>query len=585
MLASIRAAVARVRASTTLGQQVVFYVSTLCLILVGVLSFTAAETARQQAIARIEGSMTSLALSMSDRLNTYLSERQKDVVAIAGMPPLQTLWTGDPARIRPVLDAMQANLPDYVWVGFARSDGTVTAASAGMLEGASVADRPWFLAGMKGPMIDDVHEAKLLAGLLGPNKLGEPFRLVDVAAPIRGADGTTIGVLGTHLSWTWGDDLRKRVLSRLDPALKTDIWVISAEGKVLLGPEFGIQPFSAEELTAIRSTGRQTFTDTSRQAPALTHAMVATEGPARDLGWIVVSRRPLDVAFAEANRIASTIGWIGLALAAMALLAAVLLARRIGGPLRQLAAKVDLIGRDPTVTTVRRQQGSREIIQLSASIRSLVRRIATAESAEVLAKRDADALAQRMEEKTRQFGEHINALQVLADTDPLTQLLNRRAFLSFANDAMNHFRCYGHGLAVLVIDIDFFKRVNDVYGHATGDEVIRTVGGAIASQVRGTDKVARIGGEEFVVMLRETDLQGVMILADRIRSTVADMVIDSSGQGPVNVTVSVGLAMAQASDRDIEDVIERADRGLYRAKHQGRNMVIAEHQQRESNAA
>jgi diguanylate cyclase (GGDEF)-like protein len=225
------------------------------------------------------------------------------------------------------------------------------------------------------------------------------------------------------------------------------------------------------------------------------------------------------------------------------------------------------------VTMVGRGKGSSDVVRLSAAIRSLLRRIGVAETQGEAAKLEAAAIGERLEERTRRFGEDLHALQVLADRDPLTGLLNRRAFQAFAGDAMSYFRRYKRAIAVLVIDIDKFKRVNDTFGHATGDEIICSIGQAISTVARLTDKVARFGGEEFVVLLREIDEAGVTLFAERLRVAIASAPIETARSGPIHVTVSIGLALANEHDRDMDDLIERADRALYRAKSAGRNCV------------
>jgi diguanylate cyclase (GGDEF)-like protein len=137
----------------------------------------------------------------------------------------------------------------------------------------------------------------------------------------------------------------------------------------------------------------------------------------------------------------------------------------------------------------------------------------------------------------------------------------------------------------LAIDIDYFKRVNDSFGHGVGDDVIEFVGRTIQAQVRTTDKVARFGGEEFVVLLRETDVSNGTMLAERIREQIARSLIAVRGDSAVHVTVSIGLATAKEDDRDIADVIERGDRALYVAKSSGRNRVVADEVTATSKAA
>jgi diguanylate cyclase (GGDEF)-like protein len=160
----------------------------------------------------------------------------------------------------------------------------------------------------------------------------------------------------------------------------------------------------------------------------------------------------------------------------------------------------------------------------------------------------------------------------LAETDALSGLLNRRGFDAMGNEAFHHFRQYGRGFAVLLIDIDFFKKVNDTYGHAAGDEVIRTVGATMTKALRSTDTIARFGGEEFVVLLREIGHDVIMGVAQDLRRAV-EIANISYQEKVLSVTVSIGGAHARDSDRDIQDLIERADTALYRAKSTGRNRV------------
>jgi PleD family two-component response regulator len=130
-----------------------------------------------------------------------------------------------------------------------------------------------------------------------------------------------------------------------------------------------------------------------------------------------------------------------------------------------------------------RQRGSREAIQLTYALRSLLRRVGFAEE------RTREVETQASED-ARQLNGAIKELRQLASTDPLTSLMNRRAFLDAAQDAMAYQRRYKRGLSALMIDIDHFKKINDTHGHAAGDEVIKTVAGIISECVRATDKVA-----------------------------------------------------------------------------------------------
>lgn len=164
-------------------------------------------------------------------------------------------------------------------------------------------------------------------------------------------------------------------------------------------------------------------------------------------------------------------------------------------------------------------------------------------------------------------------LEVLAHTDPLTQTLNRRALTERLNAEMDRARRYQAVLSLLMLDIDYFKTVNDKYGHVVGDEVLRTVAGFLQSAVRSVDIVARYGGEEFVVVLPETTLNGGATFAERVLAQIAKHRFGSP-EAPFSITASVGVALYPSEGvATAEDLVARADEALYRAKDGGRNRV------------
>jgi diguanylate cyclase len=167
-------------------------------------------------------------------------------------------------------------------------------------------------------------------------------------------------------------------------------------------------------------------------------------------------------------------------------------------------------------------------------------------------------------------------------TDPLTGLKNRRGFDRVVAEALSLKPEGLKGYGLMMVDIDHFKRVNDEYGHVFGDKVLRSIAQVLDSMVRGRDAVARFGGEEFAVLLPETGVEGARLLADRIRSTIANGRVrrhDSSDQVG-NITVSVGVAGYNPGE-SVESFIDRADKALYASKQNGRNRVsVAENADR-----
>jgi diguanylate cyclase (GGDEF)-like protein len=162
----------------------------------------------------------------------------------------------------------------------------------------------------------------------------------------------------------------------------------------------------------------------------------------------------------------------------------------------------------------------------------------------------------------------------LAMKDALTGIYNRRHFMAELDSEWKRFRRYEHPLSILLLDIDHFKSINDRYGHDIGDQVIVAVARLCGTQTRDSDVAARIGGEEFAIMLPETNLDDARAAAERLRTAVAEHSVETSS-GPLAVTVSIGAALAQASEAGLAGLMKRADEALYAAKRGGRNCVAA----------
>lgn len=162
-----------------------------------------------------------------------------------------------------------------------------------------------------------------------------------------------------------------------------------------------------------------------------------------------------------------------------------------------------------------------------------------------------------------------------ASTDALTGLANRRSFLDHCDRQTAIASRYGAPYALLMIDVDHFKACNDIYGHAAGDVVLRTVGATLTRSIRQPDLAARYGGEEFVILCPNTDARKAALLAERVRRAIAAARPEAEGFDlPPGVTASIGVATYQAADPHVASVIDRADRALYRAKREGRNRVV-----------
>jgi diguanylate cyclase (GGDEF)-like protein len=163
----------------------------------------------------------------------------------------------------------------------------------------------------------------------------------------------------------------------------------------------------------------------------------------------------------------------------------------------------------------------------------------------------------------------------LAVTDPLTLVFNRRHFFREGERELALAVTRRSTLSLLLLDVDSFKSVNDLHGHASGDQVLRAVATACNSVLRDHDLLARFGGEEFAMLLPATGPDEAGAIAERVRSAVEALIVPSSGREAIRTTVSIGVASADASSLSLDHLLAHADRAMYLAKRGGRNRVIS----------
>jgi diguanylate cyclase (GGDEF)-like protein len=168
-------------------------------------------------------------------------------------------------------------------------------------------------------------------------------------------------------------------------------------------------------------------------------------------------------------------------------------------------------------------------------------------------------------------------VQRLAMTDSLTSVYNRRGFFEFGKREIERAARFGRPVSALMVDVDYFKEINDTYGHTEGDHVLRILAGRLRSIIREIDVLGRYGGDEFVILLPETDSETACIVAERIRQRIAEHIVinevNEAGQVELSMTASLGVASQAATVQDINSLIKRADTAAYVAKQKGRNRV------------
>lgn len=183
-----------------------------------------------------------------------------------------------------------------------------------------------------------------------------------------------------------------------------------------------------------------------------------------------------------------------------------------------------------------------------------------------------DKLYQEFLIARQQLEQKASMLQTLSQTDELTGLLNRRAFIERVERVLQLQQHAGKDLALLMLDIDHFKTINDQFGHDAGDQVLRQLGQMLRQSGRQTDSIARFGGEEFILLLPDTDRQAAICLAERLRKQVQSIQI-----GGQRLTISLGISTLHAGQAaSFAWLFKQADLALYQAKHAGRDQVVAQ---------
>lgn len=481
-------------------------------------------------------SLGELSYQMADKLDRDMAMRVGEITLLAGLLG-QDGEGGRPAS--PLLEGFSTAVPGTSWLGVLDASGNVVAATGGILTGSSIASRPVFVEGSKGLFVGDVHEAVLLAKLLA-NPTGEPLRFVDVAMPIQAPGGHVTGVLAAHFSWAWAREVEQSVLRPDGDRAAVEMFVVGADGVVLLGPD--ALSGSALDLAVLRDGATRgpgwtvaTWPDGQRYltgyAPSDGHHRFA------GLGWTVLARKPLAVAQAPARALLWEILVIGGLMAAAFSAIGWVLARRTTRSLTAIAFTAERIRRGDFAAPFPEASRIQEVRTLGRSLRVLV---------EALTRKDR-ALAD---------------LQDLAHVDQVTGLPNRLHLERLTADMT----LADPPCALLFLDLDGFKPINDRYGHQVGDAMLRLVGSRLGSCLRGQDFLSRVGGDEFLVILSSTpDLQTTAVeVAQRILAAISQPAVLEGHI--VRVGCSIGISVWPRDDADIQACINLADAAMYRAK-------------------
>jgi PAS domain S-box-containing protein len=285
----------------SLGAWLAIAFTGLSLLLTVSLTLFSDRTASHQVREGMGANLTELAQQTASHLDRNMFERYREVRLIAQ----QLSGTTDAPSARRAMEALQKSYPYYAWIGVTDTAGVVRVATRGMLEGVDVSQRPWFQNAQADRPMGDVHEATLLAPLLGAPG-AEPLRFVDIAFPLTDAQGQFAGVLGVHLSWNWASEVRDAIFAPVGRHRAVDLLIVSRTGTVLLGPS-DVQGTRLQvpslEAAGRGASGHSRETWPDGKSYLVGHSRDAGFDAYPGLGWRVLVRQPLDEAYAPVNQL------------------------------------------------------------------------------------------------------------------------------------------------------------------------------------------------------------------------------------------------------------------------------------------
>lgn len=655
------------------------------------LALTAIITSMMQAqIERDKGAaLAAVGRSVTAGLGKNIRDRIQQIEQLVGAEELWDKGLGSD-KVRHALQRMKQLRPVPAWVGVADLDGRVSAATDDLLVGRVVKERPWFDAGLRDVYVSDAHLARLLASLLPAPASGEPLRFIDFSAPIK-VDGRTVGVAALHADLQALEAIAATFLPKSAVARHVEVYVMTRSGEVIYGPD-RTASVDLEQLAA-QVAALPPVQPGEQARPAVdvfwgdgeryltTSWSLDDFTPGVQLGWRVLVRQPVDIAYAPA-KVATQRALLGaLAAAVVAVGFGLLLGRQLTVPMRRIAAAARDVEEGKAGAFVGEFNQNRELVQLSSALQAMTERLegmvqertqqlnaandelrALGEQQQAMldnelvgivrmdmARRTSiwtnqamckifgysseelnhqpsrmlyadDATHARVGQEARsafdEGREYLATVQMLrrdgtriwihlqgsplktrpgeslwmmtdvtaqhlyqeqvehiAFHDALTGLPNRLLLADRVGQAAANAVRTGHLAAVAYLDLDGFKAINDTHGHEAGDQLLKEVAKRMEACVRAGDTVARMGGDEFVLVLCGlTDRDQCDIILQRVLQEISKPV-SVLGGCEVAVSGSIGVALCPTNFKEPRDLMGAADGAMYAAKRAGKRCI------------
>lgn len=522
------------------------------ILLTALLSYVIGKESIKSVEGNIGGSLAEVAYQMSENLDQFMWSRSAEVEVLSKLNAFQVPFQKQESDR--LLNQLKVSMPVFTWVGYMDIKGNVLSSTDDILLGNNISTRPVFIEGLKGPYIGDVHDAKLLASML-PNPTGEPLQFVDYSLPVYDNLGSKIGVLAAHFSWEWSRQVQQSILVPLQNRLKdVEVYVVShKDNTILLGPNGAVgKPLISDALEKARS-GQNAWTIDDKTD--ITYLTGYSQGDGYmnypGLGWSVIIRQPLDVAFASIYQLEKFIILAGMAVAVIFGIMGWFLAGWIVRPLHNIAQAANMLSSGVNVE-IPASFRFKDVAVLTDSLRNLV---------------------SAMSKKEPEFG----FMSDIARRDPLTGLPNRLALDDFLAHAVSRAKQNQTTLSFLYLGLDGFKKVNERWGHGSGDQLLQEVSYRLLECTRDNEIVTRIGGDEFVIILHTSSnkaMQEAEIVAKRIidKINIPFHIHDEI----VQISCGVGAAVWSPDCQDTSETLRLADEALYISKRSGKNRITFE---------
>lgn len=545
------------------GNRVAILFAALLLTLGGILAAYLYQTTSTRLTESSGRALAAISQSVANMLASNLREREREIILLSQR---RALFNQENTQdLQHTLNQIQNSYEHYAWIGYANDQGRVVVAGNGVLQGADVSTRPWYVQGSEGPFVGDVHNALLLAEKLPRLADGSLPRFVDFAAPVTTDQGHFKGVIATHSNWAWVSGVLKSALPNSVDDENIDIFILNKNNGIL----YPNTPDPKKQIpSSLPASSQYDYTVWPDNKTYLTSLTNVASPISNDLDWKIVVRQPEKIAMAAVYEMRNVLLLSGLLMSIICLFLTYKLAHAFSRPVERLAATaIKIRDGNRQVSFEDSNKQLNEIASLSSSLQNMMVALLQREQSLVQINTTLEA---KVAERTQALQSANRELEKLALQDPLTNCFNRLALDEAMERTFIQAKRDNQPLSAIMMDADHFKKVNDNYGHKTGDEVLKELVAIMLRHARQNDIVARYGGEEFAVILPQTDAHTAQSVAESIRKDVEQTTFGEAG----SLTISSGIATIQSEDTSADAILNRADDALYCAKQNGRNQVV-----------